>query len=77
MPLHDPCTVAWLLRPGLFTTRDCFVAVETQSGLTAGHTAVDFWGVTGRATNVAWVYEVDADGVFDLLIEHLDRFPAT
>jgi purine nucleosidase len=77
VPLHDPCTVAWLLQPGLFTTRDCFVAVETQSGLTAGHTAVDFWGVTGQATNVAWVYEVDADGVFDLLVEHLDRFPAT
>lgn len=76
-PLHDPCTVAWLLQPELFVTRRCHVAVETQSELTIGHTAVDFWGVTGRAANVAWVYQVDAAGLFDLLIERLGRFPGT
>ena len=74
-PLHDPCTVGWLLRPDLFTTRQCNVVVETDSELTIGHTAVDFWGVTGRAANVAWVHEVDADGFFELLIERLARFP--
>lgn len=75
-PLHDPCTVAWLLRPDLFATRQCNVTVETGSELTIGHTAVDFWGVTGRAANVAWVHEVDAAGFFDLLIERLGRYPA-
>lgn len=75
VPLHDPCTLAWLLRPELFAARECFVAVETQSALTVGHTAVDFWGVTGRAANAAWIHEVDAAGVFDLLCEHLERFP--
>lgn len=74
VPLHDPCTLAWLLRPELFAARDCFVAVETQSPLTMGHTAVDFWGVTPSMANAAWVYEVDAAGVFDLLIAHLERF---
>ncbi len=73
-PLHDPCTVAWLLKPGLFKTRVCNLSVETQSELTLGHTAVDFWHVTDRPHNVDWAYEVDADGFYDLLSERLTRF---
>jgi len=73
-PLHDPCTVAWLLRPELFETRECNISVETQSVLTLGHTAVDFWRVTDRPHNVDWAYEVDADGFYDLLRERLARF---
>jgi len=76
-PLHDPCTVAWLLRPELFTGKDCNVSVETRSELTLGHTAVDFWHVTDRPINVHWVYDVDADGFYDLLIERLATFGET
>ena len=70
-PLHDPCTVAWLLRPDLFETKACNLSVETESELTLGHTAVDFWHVTDRPYNVEWAYEVDAEGFYDLLIERL------
>ena len=73
-PLHDPCTVAWLIRPGLFTGKVCNVAVETQSELTLGHTAVDFWHVTDRPRNVNWIYGVDADGFYELLVERLARY---
>ena len=73
-PLHDPCTVAWLIKPELFTGKDCNVAIETQSELTLGHTAVDFWHVTDRPKNVYWVYEVDSDGFYDLLTERLAGF---
>jgi len=73
-PLHDPCTVAWLLQPELFEGKDCNVSVETQSELTLGHTAVDFWQVTDRPINVHWIFGVDADGFYDLLIERLARF---
>ena len=73
-PLHDPCTVAWLLRPGLFETRACNLSVETGSELTLGHTAVDFWHVTDRPHNVEWAFEVDAGGFYDLLIEKLAVF---
>ncbi len=72
-PLHDPCTVAWLLKPELFQTKRCNISVETESELTMGHTAVDFWHVTDRPHNVSWAYEVDADGFFDLLTERLGR----
>ena len=73
-PLHDPCTVAWLINPDLFAGKDCNVAIETQSELTLGHTAVDFWHVTDRPKNVHWVYEVDSDGFYELLTERLATF---
>lgn len=73
-PLHDPCTVAWLLRPQIFEGRHCNIEVEIHSELTAGHTAVDFWGVSGRAANALWVHKADADAFFDLLTERLGRY---
>jgi purine nucleosidase len=73
-PLHDPCTVAFLLRPDLFKTKLCNVSVEKESELTIGHTAVDFWHVTDRPKNVHWAYEVDADGFYELLTERLARY---
>ncbi len=73
-PLHDPCTVAWLLEPSLFRTEACNVSVETESELTMGHTAVDFWHVTDRPHNVNWTHAVDADGFYELLTDRLGRF---
>jgi len=73
-PLHDPCTVAYLLRENLFEHKHVNVAIETQSELTIGHTAVDFWHVSDRPRNTHWVYRVDADGFYDLLNERLARY---
>jgi purine nucleosidase len=73
-PLHDPCTIAWLIAPELFEGKFCNLSVETRSELTMGHTAVDFWHVTDRPPNVNWIYSVDADGFYDLLTGRLARF---
>lgn len=69
-PVHDPCTIAFLLRPELFVTRPCQVMVETGSPLTIGHTAVEF-RVDPKTASVRWVTRVDADGVFALINERL------
>ena len=73
-PLHDPCTIAWLLKPELFKLKSCHVAVETMSELTLGHTAVDFWHVSGNPPNAQWAYDADSQGFFDLLIERLGNY---
>ncbi len=73
-PLHDPCTIAWLLEPDLFSGKLCNVSIETESPLTRGHTAVDFWHVTDRPHNALWMHDVDADGFYDLLTSRLARF---
>lgn len=73
-PLHDPCTIAYLLSPELFDVKACNVSVETESELTIGHTAVDFWHVTDRPVNASWAYAVDADGFYALLTERLSWY---
>jgi purine nucleosidase len=75
-PLHDPCTVAYLLRPDLFIGKMCNVSVETESELTLGHTAVDFWHVTDRPVNTNWIHTVDANGFYELLTERLAFYGA-
>ena len=70
-PLHDPCVVAYLLKPHLFVTKHVNVAIETSSDLTRGMTVVDWWGVTGRVKNVHYIRSGDADGFFELLFERL------
>lgn len=72
-PLHDPCVVAYLLKPGLFSGRLINVEIETQSELTLGMTVADWWGVTNRKANAYFVGDVDAQGFFDLLTERLAR----
>ncbi len=73
-PLHDPCTVAYLLSPEIFQGKICNVSIETESELTMGHTAVDFWHVTDRPRNSNWIYAVDADAFYELLTSRLARF---
>jgi purine nucleosidase len=67
-PLHDPCVIAYLLKPELFHGRLCNVEVETQSDLTRGMTVADWWGVTGRPRNATWIRDLDHDGYFALLV---------
>ena len=74
-PLHDPCVIAHLLRPGLFAGRRINVTVETASPLTLGMTVADWFGVTGRPANAVFLNQADADGFFDLLFERLARLP--
>ena len=73
-PLHDPCVIAYLIRPELFTGRRINVEIETLSPLTLGMTVADWWRVSGRAANAMFMGSVDADGYFDLLTERLGRF---
>jgi inosine-uridine nucleoside N-ribohydrolase len=74
-PLHDPCAVAWLIRPDLFTLRKCSVRMDLGPGPSRGRTVIDRWGRTGDTLNAAVLETVDAAGLFDLLGERLARLP--
>jgi len=72
-PLHDPCVIAHLLKPELFSGRFVNVEIETGSTLTRGMTVADWWDVTDRAPNAMFMGDIDADGFFDLLTDRLAR----
>lgn len=74
-PLHDPCVIAYLLRPELFTGRFVNVAIETESRLCLGATAVDWWGATSRRPNCQVMTGIDADGFYALLVDRIGRLP--
>ena len=72
-PLHDPCVIAYLLKPELFSGRYINVTVETASELTMGMTVADWWGVTKREKNVTYMRDVDHEGFFELLVGRIGR----
>ena len=74
-PLHDPCTIAWLLRPELFSGRACHVAIETRGEHTLGRTVVDWSGRREVPANAMVIDRMDDDGFFALLTERFARLP--
>lgn len=72
-PLHDPCVIAYLIQPELFSGRQVNVEIETQSELTLGMTVADWWGVTTRPPNALFIGDLDAEGFFTLITDRLAR----
>ena len=72
-PLHDPCVIAYLLRPELFSGRFINVEIETKGEFTLGMTVADWWGVSGRPPNALFIGHVNEVGFFDLLTDRISR----
>ena len=74
-PLHDPCVIAYLLKPDLFSGRQINVSIELKGEFTTGMTVADWWGVSKRPANATFLRDIDAAGFYDLLIERIGRLP--
>jgi purine nucleosidase len=64
--LHDPCTVAYLIRPELFRLEAARVHVSTDDGEYAGMTVLE-----ESEPNVRLATWADEDGIYRLLAERL------
>ncbi|WP_421266234.1 pyrimidine-specific ribonucleoside hydrolase RihA [Aeromonas veronii] len=73
-PLHDPCTIAWLLNPALFHGVECRVDIETRGEHTVGMTVVDRYGLSGKPANALVLLGLDRPGFIDLLVTRLRAF---
>lgn len=71
--LHDPCSVAYLIRPEIFRYHDYYVDVETRGELTRGMTVADRREQSDRTPNVRVLVDVDREAFVSLLFEGLDR----
>ena len=72
-PLHDPCVIAYLLRPDLFQGRQINVEIEIKGEFTSGMTVADWWGISGRAANAMFIGSVQSGAFFALLTERIGR----
>lgn len=73
-PLHDPCTIAWLINPALFDGVDVNVDVETTGELPRGETVCDYYHLTGKPVNTKLLLKVDRAGFISLVKESLASF---
>lgn len=72
-PLHDPCTIAFLIEPSIFSGREMAVEVETSDGPNLGRTVADWYGVTDDPANALVITDGDSDRFFNLIVESLAR----
>ncbi|CAM3628470.1 pyrimidine-specific ribonucleoside hydrolase RihA [Parendozoicomonas haliclonae] len=73
-PLHDPCTIAWLVKPEMFTSRECWVGVETKGEYTQGMTVVDYYQLTGKPANTTVVTDMQREAFVDWMVERLAHY---
>ena len=71
--LHDPCAVAYLLAPEIFTGKQCHVEVDVNGQYTLGKTVVDWFDHTHLPKNALVLYEVDRPAFVELLIRQLAK----
>lgn len=74
-PVHDPCTIAYLIDSAVVQTRRCPLDVEIHSELTLGMTVADLRGSEPSAkdchTQVAT--KLDFDKFWDLVTDAIER----
>ena len=70
-PLHDPCTIAWLIDPTMFGTDKMNVDVETQGDLTRGETVCDYYQLTDKPQNTKVLLDIDREKFIQLIMDTL------
>jgi purine nucleosidase len=73
--LHDPCVIAYLIDPSLFSGVDAWVEVECAAPLARGQSiaAVKERHMAGRTPNCRVMTALDHGRLFDLLADRLLR----
>lgn len=72
-PIHDAMTIAWLVRPDLFETREAVVDVHA-AGSASGLTRADFLATGDRAPNALVATAIDEAGYIAFLTERIASF---
>jgi pyrimidine-specific ribonucleoside hydrolase len=68
-PLHDPCAVAYLIKPDLFTAKPYHIDIECAGEYTSGMTLADRRLWTNAQPNATVCLDIDRPAFIRLLIE--------
>jgi pyrimidine-specific ribonucleoside hydrolase len=71
--IHDACSVAYLIRPEIFSGEDLHVDVETRGELTRGMTVADRRRGSKAQPNVRVLVDLDRTAFVELLFDGLAR----
>lgn len=73
-PIHDACTVAYLIDPSIFDVKHVHVDIETKGEFTYGMTSVDLLATTGKKPNVHFATDLDQTKFWDLFTRALESY---
>ena len=72
-PVHDPCTLAYLIDPTIVETVKVPVDVELNGSLTTGMTVADFRAPAPEDCHTKVATRLDAPGFWGLVVDAIDR----
>lgn len=75
--LHDVTTIAYLLKPEIFETRDLFVSIDMASNMNVnrGSTIVDYTNSFKKEPNMKVCFNIDREKFIDLLFNSISKLP--
>ena len=73
-PLHDPCTIVWMIAPDVITTKPMHTTIDIGHGESYGRTNCDFFSYLNKPQNCRVAYKVDVDAYWDVIEEELRRY---
>ncbi|MDU1684689.1 nucleoside hydrolase, partial [Varibaculum cambriense] len=72
-PVHDPCTVAYLIDPSIVKTVRVPINIELRGELTVGMTVADFREPAGEECHTKAATDLDFARFWELVIDSIDR----
>lgn len=72
--MHDPCAIAYIIDPTLFTVYPMNVQIETSNGLSLGSTVVDYDNIFNKEKNVLVGFDVDLPRFRELTMNTMEYF---
>lgn len=72
-PVHDPCTLAYLIDPTIVETVKVPLDVELNGSLTTGMTVADFRAPAPEDCHTKVATRLDAPGFWGLVVDAIDR----
>ena len=71
-PVHDPCTVAYLIDPSIVTTQKVPLDVELRGDLTLGMTVADFRAPAPEGCTTQVAVDLDHERFWNLVIQAIE-----
>lgn len=71
--LHDPCAVAYLLRPDLFEGKNYHIDIETQGEITRGMTLADRRPISEKSENAFVLLDLNRKEFIDFVCESINK----